>query len=115
MSKILFLLVLAMVVIGIGIQYDKKAEYGLVSGVAGYMINNECQRQLSKPLRIRGLGTIDLSGVSKQYCSCIAEQNKRKFSIEEVIKMVNPQNRQQNVSVLIASEAEKCSYGMQRY
>lgn len=115
MSKILFLLVLAVVVIGVGIQYDKKAEYGLVSGIAGYMINNECQRQLSKPLLIQGLGTIDLSGESKQYCSCIAERNKRKFSINEVFKMVNPKDRQQNVSVLIASEAEKCSYGMQRY
>lgn len=115
MNKILFLLGFVVVVIGIGIQYDKKAKYGLVSGIAGHMINNECQRQLSKPLHIRGLGTIDLSGESKQYCSCVAEQNKRKFDIEEVIKMVIPKNRQQNVSVLIASEAEKCSYGMQRY
>ncbi|PIT12538.1 hypothetical protein [Snodgrassella alvi] len=109
MNKILFLLIFILVVIGVCIKYDQNSEYGLVSGIAGYMINQECQRQLSKPLRIQGLGTIDLSGERKPYCSCVAERNKRKLNIKEVAKMVDPQVRQQRVAGFVASQAEVCS------
>ncbi|NUE65669.1 hypothetical protein [Snodgrassella sp. ESL0253] len=109
MNKILFFIIFIFVAIGIYIKYDQKSGDRLVSGIAGYMINQECQRQLSKPLRIRGLGTIDLSGKRKPYCSCVAEQTKRKLNIKEVAKMVYPQVRQQRVAGFIASQAEVCS------
>ncbi|PIT29077.1 hypothetical protein [Snodgrassella communis] len=115
MIRLLFLMCFILAIAGAYIKYDQKSEYGLISGIAGYMINQECQRQLSKPLRIRGLGTIDLSDVRKQYCSCVAERTKHQLNIKDVAKMVDPQVRQQRVAVFFASQAEACSLNIQHY
>ena len=115
MNKILFLLVFILVAIGAFMTYEKKSKVRLVSGIAEYMINQECQRQISQPVIKQVTESIDVPDVSKQYCNCIAVHASRKLHVKEIVQMINSQNRQQKVSKFSASFATVCRQSLQRY
>lgn len=115
MSKILFFLVFIVVVIGAYINYDRKSEYGLISGIGGYMINQECQRQFGQSVNKQLTELFIIKRISRKDCNCIAVHASRKLSIKEIAKMVDPQVRQQRVREFTVSQARVCKIRLQHY
>ena len=101
--------------IGAYINYDRKSEYGLLSGIGGYMINQECQRQFGQSVNKQLTELFNIKRVSQKDCNCIAVHASRKLSIKEIAKMVDPQVRQQRVREFNVSQARVCKIRLQRY
>ena len=115
MSKILFFMIFIVVVIGDYINYGRKSEYRLISGIGGYMIDQECQRQFGQSVNKQLTELFIIKRISQKDCNCIAVHASRKLSIKEIAKIVDPQVRQQRVREFTVSQARVCKIRLQRY